>query len=305
MRILMAVLLLATFGAARAETLYVTDKLYLGVYQSKNGKQITSITSGTALEVLEKETSWVKARLADGQEGWVKSKYLVEKEPAAITLERVEKELEALKTGDAGEELEGLRAEKASLEDRLQGSQQEIDALRKQLDAAQAAQMQSAEQAPSEEAVEAPAASEPAEPVASTPAEAPAAEIDTEQLEAAKADFASQLAEKQSELERALAEKQQISEQLEGAQQRIAGALAALGAEGFDAALLRNLPRAAPAAESETASTSGFLAQLGLQRHLHTLYIALAVATLAIGFWLGVRFVDRRIRRRHGGMRVW
>lgn len=291
MRILIATLLATAALSAQAETLYVTDKLYLGVYKEKNKGQFTSITSGTALEVIAKERNWVHARLPDGKEGWVKSKYLVEKTPAAIRLAELEKQLEANKgEGAGGAEIAGLKAEKASLEDRLEGSEQEVSELKEKLSAAESALAAAKAQATTETA------------------EASA----TDSSEAADDQLQQQLTERDAALQALRAEHEtlqqreaELKQQLADSESRVAGALAALGGSTISVAASAAPVIQASTAEVETGSPGDFLSRLGLHRHIHALYIALAVASMAVGFWLGIRWLDRRIRARHGGMKLW
>lgn len=294
MRILIATLLALGALSARAETLYVTDKLYLGVYSEKDKGQFTSITSGTALEVIAQERNWVHARLPDGREGWVKSKYLVDKAPAVVRLAELEQQLEANgDTATSSVELDGLRAEKASLEDRLEGSVQEASVLKEQLSTAESALAAAEAQL---------AAAKTEAPVEASGSEAPAA-VD-EQLQQAKAQSDAALQALRDEHEALKQHEAELTQRLADSEARVSGALAALGG-AVQAAAPVEAPIRASAAAVETGSPSDFLVRLGLHRHIHALYIALAFASMAIGFWLGIRWLDRRIRARHGGMRLW
>lgn len=75
--------------AVHAETVYVTDRILLGVHQLANEQSpvITSITSGTPISVLTRTEEFVKIRTADGVEGWVIAKFLKNEKPAAAELE--------------------------------------------------------------------------------------------------------------------------------------------------------------------------------------------------------------------------
>ncbi len=81
-------LLLITLSAG-AETLYVTDRILLGIHQVANEQApvITSIASGAAVTVLTRTEEFVKIRTADGVEGWVIAKFLKKEKPAAAEVE--------------------------------------------------------------------------------------------------------------------------------------------------------------------------------------------------------------------------
>jgi hypothetical protein len=85
-------LLVVAAGPAHAETLYVTDILRLGLYaESTTSEQpLSYLTSGTALEVLDREGSAALVRGPDGNEGWVRATYLVAEPPARFQLAQLE-----------------------------------------------------------------------------------------------------------------------------------------------------------------------------------------------------------------------
>lgn len=75
----------------QAETLYVTDRILLGIHQQpdENSPILDSIASGTAVTVIQRQDSFIKVRLADGSDGWVVGSYLKDKKPAAAELDAV------------------------------------------------------------------------------------------------------------------------------------------------------------------------------------------------------------------------
>jgi SH3 domain protein len=80
---------------ASAETVYVTDSLRLGLHAASDtsGRPFENLVSGTAVEVLERNPSYARVRLADGREGWVKATYLVAEKPAAARVLELETEI--------------------------------------------------------------------------------------------------------------------------------------------------------------------------------------------------------------------
>jgi SH3 domain protein len=83
---------------AIADTVYVTDKLRLGVHKMSDtrDKAFAFIESGDSVEVLEQNRSYARVKLTDGQEGWVRIAYLVEDEPARHRVAKVEQERDEL-----------------------------------------------------------------------------------------------------------------------------------------------------------------------------------------------------------------
>jgi SH3 domain protein len=99
----LAVALCAAAGAAAADTAYVTDSLRLGLHAASDtsDRAFENLVSGAAVDVLERNTSYARVRLADGREGWVKAMYLVPLKPAAARLAEVEAEMQSLKDAAA------------------------------------------------------------------------------------------------------------------------------------------------------------------------------------------------------------
>jgi len=81
-----------------AETAYVTDSLRLGIHAAADtsDRAFDNLVSGTAVEVLERNTSYARVRLADGREGWVRATFLVALKPAAARLAELEAEITGL-----------------------------------------------------------------------------------------------------------------------------------------------------------------------------------------------------------------
>lgn len=97
LRIIACLSALFICGTAFAETLYVTDRILLGVHQdaAETSLVIATIPSGSAVQVLERGTDFVKIQLADGKQGWVSSHYLKPDKPASVQLDAVSAQLDA------------------------------------------------------------------------------------------------------------------------------------------------------------------------------------------------------------------
>lgn len=80
---------------AFAETAYVTDRFSVGIYADAAGAGpvIKQLTSGTALEVLERGIGYVLVRDSSGAEGWMEESYLSTEPPARLRLEGARREL--------------------------------------------------------------------------------------------------------------------------------------------------------------------------------------------------------------------
>jgi SH3 domain protein len=91
-RALLAVVFYGCATLALAETAYVTDSLRLGIHAAADtsDRAFDNLVSGTAVEVLERNTSYARVRLADGREGWVRATFLVPLKPAAARLAELE-----------------------------------------------------------------------------------------------------------------------------------------------------------------------------------------------------------------------
>jgi SH3 domain protein len=113
-------------GSAGAETVYVTDSLRLGVHAAPDtsDRPFDNLVSGTSVEVLERNGSYARVRLADGREGWVKATFLVADKPAAARVLELEAELGGFESAAAAAKTAQAAAEHAltSLRSELQAT---------------------------------------------------------------------------------------------------------------------------------------------------------------------------------------
>ena len=72
----------------QAKTFYVTDKVLVGVYEQSNTESnlIKALPTGTPIEVLEKTDEFTKVRSPDGTTGWVETSYLIDHKPAQLVV---------------------------------------------------------------------------------------------------------------------------------------------------------------------------------------------------------------------------
>lgn len=110
-RLLLMAPLLASVPAASA-ALYITDNITVGIYAAPEmkGEAEARLSSGTAVEVIERRGELLKVRTAHGEQGWLKGSFLIRREPAALQLEGAKQELAQL-----GATLASLQEENGAL----------------------------------------------------------------------------------------------------------------------------------------------------------------------------------------------
>lgn len=132
--VLAAVLAVAAPLAA-AETLYVTDRIDVGLHESRDRTSVVTelLPSATELEVLERDGGFIKVRTPAGAEGWMDAAYLTADLPAQQVVEELE-------------------AWKKSREEELKAAWSEVETLRGRLAATAADDGETEEPAPAESA---------------------------------------------------------------------------------------------------------------------------------------------------------
>ena len=70
---------LSLVATGLAETMYVTDRLYLSLRKGPGlgEPSLSVLVSDTKVEVVETERDWARVKLEDGRTGWVMRKFLV------------------------------------------------------------------------------------------------------------------------------------------------------------------------------------------------------------------------------------
>ena len=102
---------ICSFSAQRiatAETMYVTDQLYLAVREAPDLElpSMAVLPSDTEVEILERSNDWTRVSLADGRTGWVMEKYLVQDVPKSTRIEALQRKIET-----QSETMKGLRTQ--------------------------------------------------------------------------------------------------------------------------------------------------------------------------------------------------
>lgn len=83
---------------------YVTDRLVVAIRATPGtqGAALALVTSGTPLEVLNRQNGYARVRTADGVAGWVEQVYLSNEPTAAVRLAKLEAGLPAVSVPPAG-----------------------------------------------------------------------------------------------------------------------------------------------------------------------------------------------------------
>jgi len=122
--LLTAVVLLAiTVGWSFAETIYVGDRLVIGIREIPEdaAPSIGTLKTDDAVERLEEADSFYKVRLGDGTEGYVKKQYMTDSRPKSMMIADLEKQLAGQKKAVAD-----LKASMSGSQSELQDKQAEL-----------------------------------------------------------------------------------------------------------------------------------------------------------------------------------
>lgn len=98
---------------------HVTDKLVVGLYDEAGaqGTPLRLLSSGTPLEVLNRQDDWVEVRVADDARGWLEARYVTDEKPARAMLLETQARLR-----QSGIELAALRETCSGAQDASAGA---------------------------------------------------------------------------------------------------------------------------------------------------------------------------------------
>ncbi len=133
-----------------AETVYVIDKLLVGVHEDRdlNSAIVKVLPTGTKLDVVQREGELAQVRDGDGTTGWVDSAYLMAEAPAQIQVQTLNEENAELKrrlaatptsdvtTADSGRDK--LTQENTELKGKLSAAKLKVGKLETQVSALEA-----------------------------------------------------------------------------------------------------------------------------------------------------------------------
>jgi len=272
-----AVLLPLSATLASAQTFYVTDKVLVGVYEKADtsSKIIKPLQSGTPIEILKRSKGFAKVRSADGTTGWIENSYLIDYKPSQLVV------------------LE-LTDQKKQISEQLSLSQAELEATQKQLvEAGKTGKLSGNEQLALKTK-------------------------EVARLDALNKELDKKLAAANKQLENNAGQQQALQAELADAKKqgdtttidaKYAKKITALQTKNTQLANTLNQIRETlgiaevAATKPMTAITPGIITEGGIQIKLLWLGIGIIVL-LASGFIIGIKWLDARNLRRHGGFRI-
>ena len=94
-RVVMILAMLGLFSSARAETLYVAERMRIGLRAeaTETGAVVKTVETGTPLEAIERVENFVHVRDPQGAVGWAESRYLTPDAPARLQLVKLQEDL--------------------------------------------------------------------------------------------------------------------------------------------------------------------------------------------------------------------
>ena len=252
-----------------AETLYVTDRILLGIHQLPDEKSpiLKSIASGVIVTVVSKKGEFINIRTADGTQGWVAANFLVKAKPAAQQYDNLfsqyQKTVETLKV--VNERLTKKERELQIKRDQLSNATTTIKELKKGVKA---------------------------NSNTSTPVENVAA-IDTGALEEANKEIKT-LKTKLLGLEQQLKDNKDIDPS--GMQSKL------IKTEQENTLMRNSIEMALASLEGKHVPTAEELA--GIRASFPAWYWGLTIVMIMLGVIGGVVWNDYKNRKRHGGFRI-
>jgi hypothetical protein len=95
LRAIALLLMLGVFPAAQAETVYVAERLRIGLRadMEETSPVVKTVETGAPLEVVERLEKLVRVRDPQGTEGWIEARYLTPDPPARSQLTKLQEDL--------------------------------------------------------------------------------------------------------------------------------------------------------------------------------------------------------------------
>ncbi|MCR4302494.1 MAG: TIGR04211 family SH3 domain-containing protein [Sulfuricaulis sp.] len=99
-RVMMGLVLLGTVFAARAETVYIAERIRIGLRAEipETSAIVKTVETGTPLEIIERFDKLTRVRDSQGAEGWIETRYLSTEPPARLQHTRLQDELATSRT---------------------------------------------------------------------------------------------------------------------------------------------------------------------------------------------------------------
>jgi len=128
-RTLLVLAMLGIFTSARAETLYVAERMRIGLRAeaTETGAVVKTVETGTPLEAIERVENFVHVRDPQGTVGWAEARYLTPDAPARLQLVKLQEDLARSRsqTVEAQAQLKKAQATAAEQAARIKALEQE------------------------------------------------------------------------------------------------------------------------------------------------------------------------------------
>ena len=117
-RALLVLAMLGIFTTARAETLYVAERMRIGLRAeaTETGAVVKTVETGTPLEAIERIENFVQVRDPQGTVGWAEARYLTPDAPARLQLVKLQEDLARSKSQAAEAQAQLKKAQATAAE---------------------------------------------------------------------------------------------------------------------------------------------------------------------------------------------
>ena len=128
-RTLLVLAMLGIFTSARAETLYVAERMRIGLRAeaTETGAVVKTVETGTPLDAIERVENFVHVRDPQGTVGWAEARYLTPDAPARLQLVKLQEDLARSRsqTAEAQAQLKKAQAAAAEQAEKIKALEQE------------------------------------------------------------------------------------------------------------------------------------------------------------------------------------
>ena len=117
-RTLLGLAMLGIFTSARAETLYVAERMRIGLRAeaTETGAVVKTVETGTPLEAIERVENFVHVRDPQGTVGWAEARYLTPDAPARLQMVKLQEDLARSRSQTAEAQAQLKKAQAAAAE---------------------------------------------------------------------------------------------------------------------------------------------------------------------------------------------
>lgn len=100
LRVITVLVLLGIFSSAQAETVYIAERLRIGLRAEivDTSAVVKTVESGVPLEVIERYDKLARVRDPQGTEGWIEARYLTPDPPVRLQLAKLQEDLAKSRT---------------------------------------------------------------------------------------------------------------------------------------------------------------------------------------------------------------